>query len=136
MISNDIHCHGMTTDERLMFHISQGYLRRWSLWAEVTACPTYAIGEEIKWQMFQSWRTNPYKILGNNPDGSEQIQYHPMAEFENWPYWLILDLARYTFRHEPFDALLIEPEQLKEAICDVCDSKFSDNEEQTFQQAL
>ncbi len=125
----------MTLDDRLLFHLTQGYLRRWSLWNEA-ALPAYAVGEETKWQLFQSWRMKPYTVIGNNPDGSQLLQYHPMSEFENWPYWMILDLARYVFRTEPFDALLIEPEQLKEAVCDACDERFSDNEKQTFQQAL
>lgn len=117
-----------------MFHITQGYLRRWSLWNDAEL-PSFAIGEEIKWQLFQSWRLNPYKILGKNDDGTDQMQFHPMAEFENWPYWLILDLCRYMFPHDAFDGLLVEPEQLKEAVVDKCDVKFSDNEKQTFQQA-
>lgn len=118
-----------------MFHITQGYLRRWSLWNDVVL-PSFAVGEEIKWQLFQSWRTAPSRVIGKNEDGTDQVQLHPMAEFENWPYWLILDLARYVFRHEPFEGLLAEPEELKAAVCDVCDTRFSENEEQSFQQAL
>lgn len=117
----------MTLDERLMFHLTSGYLRRWSLWSE-EALPAWAAGEESKWQIFQSWKKNPYKVIGKNADGSPQYQFHPMAEFENWPYWLILDLARYVFKSEPFDALLLEPESLKETVCEFCDERYRENE--------
>ena len=120
----------MTTDERLMFALTKGYLRKWSLWNETTY-PKWATGEETKWQLFQSWRLNPQKNL---EDGT--IQYHPMSEFENWPYWLIIDLCRYVFRREPFEGLMAEPDNLKETICDVCDDRYSNSEKQTFQQAV
>ena len=98
--------------------------------------PTWAVGEETKYKLFQSWKKEPFKVLGQDAVGSPIHQFHPMAEFENWPYWLILELARHIFWNDPFEGLMLEPEQLKEAICDVCEEKFTNNEKQTFQQAL
>ncbi len=124
----------MTNDERLMFHITQGYLRRWSLWNE-DICPEWAVGEGVKHQIFQSWRQNPYKEIGKNEDGTPQYQFHPMSDFENWPYWLILELGQYVFKSEPYADLLQEPEQFKEEICNIADAKYSNNEERTSPQA-
>jgi hypothetical protein len=125
----------MTTDERLMFHLMNGYLRRWSLWNETTL-PVWAAGEDVKHRIFQSWKHNPQKVIGKNDDGTPQYQFHPMAEFENWPYWLIIDLCRYVFRHEHFTDLMKEPENLKESVCDFCDERFKENEKQSLSQAM
>lgn len=118
----------MKTDERLMFHLSEGALRRWCLWKE-EEFPEWAVGEEDKYNLFQSWKKEPYKRIGDNADGEPVHVFHPMAEFTNWPYWLLIDLFRYL-RLEADDAvLLLEPENFKEAVCNLCDENFSKNEE-------
>ncbi len=76
------------------------------------------------------------RIIGLNKDGSNIEVPHPMGEFVNWPYWLILDLGRYVFQGEPFEGLLMEPENLKEAVCDVSDQRYSDYEKLAFPRAM
>lgn len=124
----------MTTDERLMFHLTDGALRRWSLWNE-GKLPEWAIGEERKYELFQDWKKNPFKETSVVFDGQPQVMLHTMSDFNNWPYWLIIDLICYAFPSRiGLNELILEPEQLKEDVCESCDDIFSEHEKQTISQ--
>lgn len=119
----------MTTDESLMFHLTQGALRRWSLWNE-DQLPPFALGEERKWILFQSWRNKPYKFV-QDPRTGEQIQkLHPMSEFTSWPYWVVLDLLQYINYPQDYSSLLREPEALKQSIVEFCDMQYANHEQE------
>lgn len=117
-------------DQRLMFHISEGALRRWTLWSE-TVFPEWADpGEEDKWALFQDWKQRPYEVIGTEPDGSPTYSYHPMSEFHNWPYRIVLDLLRATNAPEDAYDQLREPENVKEIVVQLCDNLYNNYEKQ------
>lgn len=123
----------MTIDEQLMFHLTQGALRRWSLWNESTGFPAQLAdpAEYDKWALFQSWKAEPYKVVGNDQHGQPQYKFHPMSEFENWSLWLILDLLRTLQMPQDTYMLFSEPENLKLAIVNMCEDRFSNFEKQS-----
>lgn len=121
----------MNNDSRLLFHLTQGALRRWSLYSEATFPEDIAgLDEFEKWAMFQDWKNNPSRVIGANPDGSQKLQYHPMCDFENWPYRIILDLLRTINAPQDIYDQFQEPENMKQLICDYCDALYSDFEQQ------
>lgn len=121
----------MLADEQLMFHLTKGALRRWSLWNETTL-PPFAIGEEEKFALFQDWKNKPYtETTVQGEDGKPMVLLHTMSKFENWPYWLILDLCRTAFHGTvDFTQYLSEPETLMQVIVDACEQAYAQNEEQ------
>lgn len=126
----------MSVDERLMFHITQGALRRWSLWNE-PIFPQWANPAEFtKWQVFQDWKKNPGSVQGTDPTGQPIYQFHPLSSFENWSLWLVLDLLRTISAPGEIYTQFSEPESLKEGITDWCEQLYSDNEMQTATQLV
>lgn len=121
----------MRTDDRLMFHLTAGALRRFTLWSEA-AFPAWAEPhEERKWLLFQSWKREPYKVTGTDKGGQPIYVYHPMGEFENWSLWLVLEMIRHLRMPRDTYALFEEPENLKMAIVDWCEELYSDYENQS-----
>lgn len=118
----------MTLDDSMMFHLTQGALRRWSLWNE-DQFPQWAMGEERKWRLFQSWKHQPYKEV-QHPNGQVEMKMHPMSEFENWPLWLVIDLARYIQLPMEYASVFFEPDTLKKAVVDHCDVQYADHEQE------
>lgn len=106
-----------------MFHLTEGSLRRWSLWNEPTL-PEFAFGEEIKYQAFQSFKNDFFDRSVSS--------YHPLAMFDHWPYWMVIDLCRAVFEApSEYEQYLGEPESLLEVIVNYCDEKFSMHERGT-----
>lgn len=109
--------------DRLIFHVKDGVLRRWSMWNE-EEFPEWAIKEggmnEDRYKIFQHIKA--FQSTEEHPE-------HPMAYFGNWPYWLVLDLCNYVFG-SPYDyqTFLFEIEGLLEAIVDELDRRYSENE--------
>lgn len=119
----------MTLDDSLMFHLTQGALRRWCLWNE-EQLPSWAGGEEKKWALFQSWKKTPFKQV-QDQYGNVQTKLHPMSEFDNWPYWLIVELIRYIQLPQEYNMIFLESESLKKAVIDCCDVQYSEHEQET-----
>lgn len=125
----------MTVDESLMFHLTKGALRRFSLWNE-PSLPEWAVGQEEKYRLFQDWKKRPFTNTELKDENNQPIvELHTMSVFQNWPYHLILELAKTVLGdREDIGYLIMEPEQLKEEITKVCDQRFSDYEKQSSSQ--
>lgn len=82
---------------------------------------------EFRYKIFQNWRM--HHLTREEPQEGEEQVAHPMERFENWPYWMVLELCAVTFAAPmEYADLLTETENLLEAICDELDAKFSANE--------
>lgn len=125
----------MTTDESLMFHLTKGSLRRFSLWNEPTL-PEWAVGQEEKYRLFQDWKKRRYTTTDQTDEqGQPLVELHPFSFFQNWPYFLILELANLILGPRgDIGYLLSEPEQLKAEIVAACDQMYSDFEKQSLSQ--
>jgi len=117
-------------DQQLMFHLTNGALRRFSLWNEKVFPEWAHPSEQEKWTLFQNWKQFPSRSLGPDANGNPIIDYHPMGEFENWSYRLILEVLRGIQFPEDMYILFAEPDSLKEAIVQRCEYLYSNFEQQ------
>lgn len=109
---------------RLVFHLKEGALRRWSMWNE-DKLPSWAIegglDSDLRYQIFQSWKK----------EQSQGVD-HPMDVFSNWPLGLVLDLCRKLYDNpNTYTPFFAEPENLLDEIVTTCNELYSSYEDQT-----
>ncbi len=104
--------------DRLKFHLQDGVFRGWSRWYPEKYNESMSeeeLAQDERAGIFKHWRS-----FENNP--------HPLDTFEKWPYHLILDLCRYTFKtEEEYADLLIGPDDLLERIVELAEEIYSTN---------
>lgn len=107
--------------ERLKFHLKDGVYRGWSRWYPEkynTELSEAELEADLRAGIFGHWRKH-------EEDPSVSV-YHALESFEQWPYHLVLELCKYSFKSEDeYDTLMIEPENLLERIVEIAEHIYS-----------